>query len=86
MPIYEYRCPGCHELTEAYRRVSERNDAPACRACGGATNKIISAGRVHPDFSPYYDDNLEAWVKSKQHRKKIMREQGVVEAYGKGWR
>lgn len=84
MPIYEYRCQDCNEITDAFRSVSNRDDAPEC-SCGGETKKIISSYRVHSDFAPYYDENLESYVKSKQHRKKVMKEKGVTEAYGKGW-
>ena len=85
MPIYEYECKPCDKLTDAYRSVADRNDTPLCEHCAGPTKKIISYNRVHADFAPYYDDNLEAHVKSKQHRQKIMREKGVTENYGKGW-
>jgi putative FmdB family regulatory protein len=88
MPLYEYRCrtEPCGELTEAIRSVADREDCPSCSHCGGNTRKIISFTQaVHPDFAPYYDDNLETHIKSKQHRKKVMKEKGLVEAYGKGW-
>jgi putative FmdB family regulatory protein len=82
--LYEYRCHSCGETTECIRSVAERDNAPTC-ACGGATRKIISIHRIHPDFKPYYDDNLQTGIKSKQHRQRVMKEQGVTEAYGKGW-
>jgi hypothetical protein len=41
---------------------------------------------VVPDLEPYYDENLEKYIKSKRHRKQVMREQEVCESYGKGWR
>ena len=87
MLLYEYRCRNedCREITEAYRSVKDRNNTPECSECGGPTRKIISIQRVHPDFEPYYDDNLETDIQSKQHRRKVMKEQGVTEAYGKGW-
>ena len=85
MPLYEYRCNDCGGLTEAFRSIAERDNCPPCEHCGGDTFKIISAQRVHSDFAPYYDDNLETHITSKQHRKKVMKEQGVTEAYGKGW-
>ena len=85
MPIYEYRCRGCGETTDAFRSVEDRDNAPACDHCGGVTRKIISLNKVHGDFSPYYDDNLETHIQSKQHRKKVMKEKGVSENYGKGW-
>jgi len=83
--LYEYRCQTCREITEAHRSVAERDDAPECSQCGKHTRKIISVQRVHADFAPYYDENLETGIQSKQHRKKVMKEKGVVEAYGKGW-
>ena len=86
MPVYEYRCLECHEVTEKLRSLEEYRDPLDCSYCGGATKKIVSIQRVHPDFEPYYDDNLECGIKSKQHRKKVMQEQGVTELYGKGWR
>jgi putative FmdB family regulatory protein len=82
--IYEYRCQNCKEITQAVRSVADRDNAPDCK-CGGTTRKIISVQRVHGDFRPYYDVNLECGIESKQHRKKVMKERDVVEAYGKGW-
>lgn len=84
MPLYSYRCNACDETTDAVRAVEDRHDTPACE-CGGETRKIIAPYTVHPDFEPYYDDNLETGILSKQHRKKVMAEKGVSEYYGKGW-
>ena len=85
MPIYEYRCQTCEEITEGFNSVADRDNAPPCDSCGKETRKIISLYRVHGDFEEYYDDNLETHIKSKQHRKKVMKEKDVVEMYGKGW-
>ena len=82
---YEYRCELCSELTEALREIEERNDCPKCDHCGGKTKKIISKYYTHGDIDPYYDENLDSFVRSKQHRKQIMRDQGVSEKYGQGW-
>lgn len=82
--IYEYQCKDCHETTEAWRCVDDRDDCPKCE-CGGETEKIISGYRVHGDFDPYYDDNLQTFVRSKQHRQQVMKEQGVFEHYGQNW-
>ena len=84
MMIYEYQCDVCKQLTTAWKSVADRNNAPKCE-CGGDTKKIISGYSVVPDLQPYFDDNLESHIKSKQHRKQVMREQGVAEKYGKGW-
>ncbi|MCK5229756.1 MAG: zinc ribbon domain-containing protein, partial [Desulfobulbaceae bacterium] len=41
MPIYEYECTGCHQITEIWQSLS---DAPAttCPSCSGDLKKIIS--------------------------------------------
>ncbi len=82
--IYQYRCLDCKEITEAVRSVENRDDCPTC-VCGGKTRKIISLYTVHSDLTPYYDENLQTHIQGKQHRQKIMKEQGVSESYGAGW-
>ena len=84
MPLYEYECDVCKQFMSDWRTVADRDDCPKCE-CGGTTKKIISAYRVHPDMEPYYDDNLQSYIKGKQHRKQVMREQGVEERIGQGW-
>jgi putative FmdB family regulatory protein len=82
--IYEYRCEDCREITEAYRTVADRENCPPCE-CGGQTKKIISGYHVHGDMEPYYDDNLQTYIRGKQHRQQVMKEQGLFENYGQGW-
>lgn len=53
-------------------------------------NQYFGSIRIIPDFEPYYDEHISksgepVLVESKQHRKKLMQENGVTEAYGKGW-
>lgn len=85
MMIYSYRCMTCKEVTDASREIDDRNNAPPCEHCGKETRKIISLYRVHRDLDPYYDDNLETFVQSKQHRKQVMQQQGVSEHFGQNW-
>lgn len=84
MPLYSYQCQSCNEIRDEFRSVAERDNAPAC--CGEPMRKLIGGYRVVPDLEPYYDENLEKYIKSKRHRKQVMREQEVCESYGKGWR
>ncbi len=74
----------CKETTDAARSVSDRNDCPTCD-CGGKTRKIISLYAVHSDLTPYFDDNLQTHIEGKQHRQRIMKEQGVSEHFGQNW-
>jgi putative FmdB family regulatory protein len=86
MPLYEYACVKCHKHTDAFRSVEERNVCPPCDHCYGPTRKIISLAKPIGDMEPYYDDNLQCGIKSRQHRKQVMREQGVSEKFGTNWR
>lgn len=47
MPIYEYRCDDCAEVTSARRSVAELSDPLACEHCGGSTHRIVSKMSVH---------------------------------------
>lgn len=47
MPLYEFRCQGCGELTALFSAIS---DAPAtcpCARCGARATRIISRPSVH---------------------------------------
>ena len=85
MPLYEFTCT-CGHVEDEFRPMADRNLAKTCGACGLTMERVITAYRAIGDVAPYYDENLESWVKSKQHRKQVMREKGVSEHYGKGWR
>ena len=61
--------------------------APLC--CEKEMKQRLGNYYVIGDIEPYLDENIgqePTWVKSKQHRKKLMKEFGVEEKYGKGWR
>ncbi|MEW5914090.1 MAG: zinc ribbon domain-containing protein [Thermodesulfobacteriota bacterium] len=46
MPLYEYQCKKCHEVTEALQKFS---DPPLkkCPHCGGGVSKIMSRNAFH---------------------------------------
>lgn len=52
MPIYTFRCPSCSVRQDAFRKIAERNDCPACEKCGGPTERRITATMVSV-FQPY---------------------------------
>ena len=47
MPIYEYACPSCGAAFDRLRKYAERDLAPECPKCGGATRPMLSAAAVH---------------------------------------
>lgn len=85
MPLYGYECGGCGATKDEFRKISERNNAPSCDKCSKPMAKTIGGHNVVPDFQPYYDGNLETYVRSKQHRREVMKQQGVSEKFGKNW-
>ncbi len=55
MPIYEYECTECHEITEVWQSLS---DAPAttCPECSGHLKKIISMSSFQLKGGGWYSD------------------------------
>jgi hypothetical protein len=82
--IYPFKCDVCEKSEEHWMKVSEYQ-VPDC--CEQPMRRIFGHNIVK-DLEPYLDENLTSdpvWVKSKQHRKELMREHGVIEKIGKGW-
>jgi hypothetical protein len=84
IPIYAYRCV-CGSTQDEYRKIAERDQAPVCDICGTVTTREIVPTSVAPDLKPYFDDNLETFIHSKQHRREVMKAQGVSEKFGQHW-
>jgi putative FmdB family regulatory protein len=40
VPIYEYKCRKCHEITEQIQGYDD--PGPKCPSCGGKTDKVMS--------------------------------------------
>jgi putative FmdB family regulatory protein len=53
MPIYEYQCTACGNVTEAWQKFSEE-PLTVCPACGGAMCKLISNCAFHLKGSGWY--------------------------------
>ncbi len=53
MPIYEYQCRQCNEVTESLQKM---NDDPLteCESCGGELKRLISAPAVQFKGSGWY--------------------------------
>jgi len=53
MPIYEYECQKCGELTEAWQSFSDR-PLVKCEKCKGKLRKLISQNSFHLKGSGWY--------------------------------
>ena len=81
MPLYDYECPLCGVQTDVWAGIDETEKL---HGCGNWMKRLISAPRISPDLEPYWDENMgqdPVYVKSKQHRKQLMGERGLVDYY-----
>lgn len=53
MPIYEYECDACHEITEALQKFSD-DPLEKCPHCGGAVHKMMSINAFHLKGQGWY--------------------------------
>jgi putative FmdB family regulatory protein len=53
MPIYEYECQKCGEMTEAWQSFSDR-PLSKCEKCKGKLRKLISQNSFHLKGSGWY--------------------------------
>ncbi len=53
MPIYEYQCSDCGQVTEALQKVSDK-PLKKCPNCGGKLSKLMSMNTFHLKGSGWY--------------------------------
>ena len=53
MPIYEYQCAACGQVTEKWQKISEP-PLTVCPVCGGGLSKLISSCAFHLKGSGWY--------------------------------
>lgn len=77
MPIYEYLCD-CGKEKEVFKQIKDI-DIPVECDCGKIMQRRICAPG-YSDFKPYFDWNLTTldnndghWVKSRKHKKELMK-------------
>ena len=55
MPVYEYECLACHEITEIWQGLAEAQ-LTTCPSCQGSVKKIISMSSFALKGSGWYAD------------------------------
>jgi putative FmdB family regulatory protein len=78
MPVYEWKCQGCGREEDVLAAVKDRNLPRSC-ACGWKMARKVSLVHVE-NFSPYFDEGLGCDIESPSHRRRVMKELGVIEA------
>lgn len=86
MPLYDYACQRCGRIEE---RIAGFDEQIIPCPCGCTMTR-----QFHGNFGinmgvgayGYYDETLQTYINSNKHKREVMREQGVSERFGKGWR
>lgn len=68
MPIYEYRCHGCHEQFEVTQKITDPA-LTACPRCAGRVEKLISQSSFVLKGSGWYATDYAAKKKADGEKK-----------------
>jgi len=84
MPIAEYHCRACgieyeyHFTLEQWPYVEEFS----CVSCGGQAVRYFSAPPAmspDPHWAGYFDQQLGKWIGSRDEKRRLLKEKGLVE-------
>ena len=56
MPIYEFRCTECDEVSEEMLSFKSKKKTTKCPVCGSKSERIMSLGSFHLKGSGWYKD------------------------------
>ena len=77
--LYDFQCPKCGHIKEY---IIEDNEKVSCPNDGSELKRLPHVFRINMGPVPltgYYDDNLQTYITSNTHRKKVMEKQGLSE-------
>lgn len=81
MPLYEFECAACGEITEKVFTIQECLDMCLCDNCGHVAVKVISKpATIKPQWDEYFDENVSpngTIIRGRRHRKELMKQQGL---------
>ena len=86
MPLYDWNCEECGVVENVIAKMDEKTIVHD--KCGNNMTRFISGNKginMGVGAYGYYDDNLQAFCGTNREKKRIMKEKGVSEKYGKGW-
>lgn len=87
MPLYDYQCEDCQQVEERYAGM----DQPEleCRQCGGKAHRVFSTRYWVHGEPDYVTDNISGKpvrVTSRRQLRDLLKQHGLMERFGKGWR
>ena len=86
MPLYDWKCD-CGYAGEHYAKIAD-NRIPCPKCGGGMKREFHSRFGINMGVGAYgyFDSNLNCYIGTNAQKRRVMREQGVQEKFGKGWR
>ena len=66
MPIYEFRCTECDEISEEMLSFRDKTKTIKCPICNNKSDKIMSLGSFHLKGSGWYKDGYGKRSASKE--------------------
>ena len=82
MPLYDYKCKKCNKKFEDFKMVSEMKTS-ICPECGGEAENVFTPCRfnfsIFHDYVDYHITDAPVHVKSREHKKQLLKENGLVQ-------
>lgn len=77
MPVYSFECPKCLGSQDIWLPIEERKKPQKCQ-CGKRLKRVPE--RFTADtFEPYHDEGLGVDIHSRQEKRDVMKDLGVIE-------
>jgi putative FmdB family regulatory protein len=74
VPLYEYRCADCQQVSSVVASISELKSEVSCQHCGGDAGRILSVPSVHlsktsklEKLDPKYDKLVDKAMRNTQN-------------------
>ncbi len=78
MPLHDYRCASCDEVTERFVKMADLDLPQRCH-CGLTLQRLISAPFVRGDLPGYTSPVDGRWIEGRSQRREDLRRNHCVE-------
>ena len=85
MILWDYKCSSCRRVEERLVSHSEL-ESQRCSHCEVKMDRLFASRGYDGGYErrrfPMYDESLDAVVQSKQHKKQLLKERGLIQIDG----
>lgn len=87
MPLYEYQCPQCLDVSELFFKLDDVPESAPCPRCGSNAHKILSCVAIERVEPTWLDDQVrgaiqdesEPPIKDRHDLNRVVKEKNLVE-------